>query len=170
VIKMMNIGNSKISKLTLAGILAGAGVLLSGIYFPFGPTRCFPFQHTINVISGILLGPWWALGVAFTTSTIRVLTGMGTLFAFPGSIPGAMMVGFAFQMTKKDWAALAEPLGTGPVGATVSALILGPAIGKSAGLLALQGAFLASSIPGSVLGLVFMLALRKTGLIAKKTK
>lgn len=80
------------------------------------------------------------------------------------------MVGFAFQMTKKDWAALAEPLGTGPIGATVSALILGPAIGKSAGLLALQGAFLASSIPGSILGLIFILTMRKTGLITDKTK
>ena len=154
---------ARLSRLTIAALLAGAGAIMSGIYFPFGPTRCFPFQHTVNVISGILLGPWWAIGVAFTTSIIRFLMGTGTLFAFPGSIPGAFMVGMAYRFLNKDLAAFAEPLGTGPIGATISALILGPAIGRSIGLWTLQTAFLTSSIPGSIIGFLFIVTLRKTG-------
>ena len=73
-------------KALAAGILAGAGVALSFVSIPVGPTKCFPFQHSINVIAGVLLGPFWAVGTAFTTSLIRNMMGTGSLFAFPGSI------------------------------------------------------------------------------------
>ena len=69
-------------KAVLAGVLAAAGVALSVVSIPMGPTKCFPFQHTINVVAGIVLGPWWAVGAAFTTSVIRNLLGTGSLFAF----------------------------------------------------------------------------------------
>jgi energy coupling factor transporter S component ThiW len=81
------------------------------------------------------------------------MTGTGTLFAFPGSIPGAITAGLAFRIIRKPVGALAEPLGTGPVGATISALILGPAMGRSVGFFTLQSAFLISSIPGALLGM-----------------
>lgn len=82
-------------KALAAGILAGAGVALSFVSIPVGPTRCFPFQHSINVIAGVLLGPFWAVGAAFTTSLIRNMMGTGSLFAFPGSMFGAFLVGMA---------------------------------------------------------------------------
>ena len=82
-------------KAVLAGVLAAAGVALSVVSIPMGPTKCFPFQHTINVVAGIVLGPWWAVGAAFTTSVIRNLLGTGSLFAFPGSMFGALFVGLA---------------------------------------------------------------------------
>ena len=82
-------------KALTAGILAGAGVALSFVSIPVGPTRCFPFQHSINVIAGVLLGPFWAVGAAFTTSLIRNMMGTGSLFAFPGSMFGAFLVGMA---------------------------------------------------------------------------
>lgn len=151
----------KTKKVSLAGLLIAAGVLLSGISFPFGPVRCFPFQHSVNVLSGIMLGPWWAGGIATIISIIRISMGTGTLFALPGSIPGAIAVGITYRLTGKDWAAFAEPLGTGPVGASLSALVLGPAIGQTAGLWALWAAFLASSVPGCVIGFIVVLFLRK---------
>ena len=82
-------------KAVLAGAFAAAGVVLSVVSIPMGPTKCFPFQHTINVLAGILLGPWWAVGAAFTTSVIRNMMGTGSLFAFPGSMFGALFVGLA---------------------------------------------------------------------------
>ncbi|MEA4872755.1 MAG: energy coupling factor transporter S component ThiW, partial [Synergistaceae bacterium] len=82
-------------KALAAGILAGAGVALSFVSIPVGPTRCFPFQHSINVIAGVLLGPFWAVGAAVTTSVIRNMMGTGSLFAFPGSMFGALLVGMA---------------------------------------------------------------------------
>ncbi len=151
-------------RLTVAGLLTATALLLSGVSIPFGPTKCFPFQHAINAIGGILLGPWWAAGTALTTSVLRVAMGTGTLFAFPGSIPGALAVGFAYRIFKKDWCALAEPLGTGPVGASLSALLIAPAMGKSVGFWALQGAFLTSALPGCIIGYAVVLGLRKSGM------
>ena len=160
--------NYKTWQIALAGLLIASGVLLSAISIPFGPTRCFPFQHSVNVISGILLGPWWGGGIAAVISVIRVSMGTGTIFAFPGSIPGAVAVGLAYRMTNKDWAAFAEPIGTGPAGATLSALLLGPAVGQTAGLWVLWGAFLVSSIPGAIIGFLAILFLRKSRFAKEK--
>ena len=153
---------SLVRRMCIAGLLAGAAVLLSGVSIPMGPTRCFPFQHAVNAIAGVLLGPWWAAGAAVVTSIVRNITGTGTLFAFPGSIPGALVVGFAYRFIRKDWVALLEPIGTGPIGATLSALLLGPALGKSFGFVALQSAFLASSIPGAIIGYAILRILSRT--------
>ena len=155
-------GGCRIEKLTLAGLFVAAAILLSGVHFPMGPTRCYPFQHTVNVLAGAFLGPWWAAGVAFITSVIRNMTGMGTLFAFPGSIPGAIASGLAFKFFARPISALAEPLGTGPVGAALSALLLGPAMGKPVGFLSLQTAFFISSIPGALLGMGILHVFQKT--------
>ncbi|SMG35087.1 energy coupling factor transporter S component ThiW [Dethiosulfovibrio salsuginis] len=157
------ISSVTLRRLTVAGLLTATALLLSGVSIPFGPTKCFPFQHTVNVVGGILLGPWWAAGTALVTSVLRVAMGTGTLFAFPGSVPGALAVGLAYRFLRKDWCALAEPLGTGPVGATLSALLIAPAMGKSVGFWALQSAFLTSAIPGCIIGYAVIAGLRKSG-------
>lgn len=157
-------GHTGLVRLVLAGLFVAAALLLSGVNFPMGPTKCYPFQHTMNVLAGAVLGPWWAAGAAFTSSLIRNMMGTGTLFAFPGSIPGALLAGYAFQMVRKPWAALAESVGTGIIGAALSAWILGPAVGRSVGLWALMTAFLASSLPGAVLGGVLLHVLERTPL------
>lgn len=151
-------------KAVLAGALAAAGAALSVVSIPMGPTKCFPFQHTINVLAGIVLGPWWAAGAAFTTSVIRNLLGTGSLFAFPGSMFGALFVGLAARALPNKYkiaAACAEPIGTGIVGAWVGAKLLGPAIGKSVGFLFFSGSFLVSSVPGAAIGAALVWALDK---------
>lgn len=157
-------------KAVLAGILAAAGVVLSVVSIPIGPTKCFPFQHTINVVAGILLGPWWAAGAAFTTSVIRNMMGTGSLFAFPGSIFGALFVGFAAKALPsryKAFAAFAEPAGTGIVGAWVAAQLLGPAIGKNVGFIFLSGSFLMSCVPGAAIGALLVCCLQKRMAISR---
>lgn len=155
-------------KAVLAGAFAAAGVVLSFVSFPMGPAKCFPFQHTVNVIAGITLGPWWALGAAFTTSLIRNIAGTGTLFAFPGSMFGALFVGLAAKLAprgKRLAAAAAEPLGTGIVGAWVSAVMVAPVIGKSVGFMFMSTSFLISSVPGALTGAASLYILRnKTGI------
>ncbi len=138
-------------------------VLLSGLSIPVGPTKCFPFQHAVNAVAGVLLGPWWAAGAAFAASAIRNMIGTGTLFAFPGSIPGALAVGFAWKIFRKDLAALAEPLGTGIAGAWLSAVIIAPSTGSAVGFGVLMPAFLASSVPGAFIGLAVLALLKRTG-------
>lgn len=159
-----------LKKAALAGALAAAGVVLSVVSIPMGPTKCFPFQHTINVIAGIVLGPWWAVGAAFTTSVVRNLMGTGSLFAFPGSMFGALFVGFAARALGEKYkvaAACAEPVGTGIVGAWVGAKILGPAIGKSVGFYFFSASFLISSVPGAVIGAALYWCLAKRTNVAR---
>ncbi len=107
-------------KALAAGILAGAGVALSFVSIPVDQPDAFTFQHSINVIAGVLLGPFWAVGATFTTSLIRNMMGTGSLFAFPGSVFGALFVGLAGKYLHgrhKLFSAVAEPIRTRIIGA-----------------------------------------------------
>jgi energy coupling factor transporter S component ThiW len=157
-------GSSATRALVLAALFAGLGVLLSPFAIPVGGARVFPFQHAINVVAGVLLGPWWAAGSALVTATLRVSFGTGSLFAFPGSPFGALVVGFAYRALRRDEVALLEPVGTVLVGATLGAVLISPFLeGVGGGLIVLMGSFAASSIPGAVLGYLLLKALRRTG-------
>jgi len=57
--------NNKVRKICLTGILISIGVASSAFYIPVGVAKCFPMQHMINVLAGVLLGPWYALAAAF---------------------------------------------------------------------------------------------------------
>lgn len=158
-------------KAVFAGAFAAAGVVLSFVSFPMGPAKCFPFQHTVNVIAGVTLGPWWALGAAFTTSLIRNIAGTGTLFAFPGSMFGALFVGLAARLAprgRKLAAAVAEPLGTGIAGAWVSSVMIAPVMGKNVGFMFMSTSFLISSIPGALTGAAVLYFLRNKADIGDK--
>jgi energy coupling factor transporter S component ThiW len=152
--------------LALAALLAAIPVVLSVVpgSIPVGDARLLPWQHTVNVIAGVLLGPWWAAGAATVAAILRNAFGVGTLFAFPGGIPGALVVGLAHIVWRRPWVGLLEPLGTAFVGATVAALVVAPTLmGREASLKALFLAFLASSVPGAILGVVLLLALERAG-------
>ena len=151
-------------KLVLAALFAGLGVLLSSFAMPVGGARIFPFQHAINAVAGVLLGPWWAAGSALVTATLRFSLGTGSLFAFPGSPFGAIVVGLAYRLLRRDEAALFEPLGTVFVGAVLGAFLISPFLGEAGGgLIALMIAFAASSVPGAVIGYLVLKALRRAG-------
>jgi len=155
----------------LAGIMAALGAVLSVVSIPVGPTKCFPFQHAINVAAGITLGPLWAMASAFTTSLIRNMMGTGSLFAFPGSMFGALFVGIAAKLLPDRYklaAAIAEPFGTGVVGAWVSAAIVAPFVGKSVGFAFFSVSFLTSCIPGAAIGAAVLYCVRKRTSAAKR--
>lgn len=148
----------------LAAVFIALGVVLAPFHFPVGPTKCYPFQHMVNALVGIFLGPWYAAAVATAIGVIRNMLGVGTIFAFPGGIPGGVVVGIVHRYVRRtDYAALAEPLGTVVIGATLSALAVGPMIGRTMSLLAFWVAFSVSSIPGSALGFLVVKVLRRTG-------
>ena len=149
----------------LAALFAGLGVLLSSFAVPVGASRVFPFQHTINAVAGVLLGPWWAAGSALVTATLRFSLGTGSIFAFPGSPFGALAVGFAYRLLRRDEAALFEPVGTVLVGATLGVVLIPPSLGAASGLVALMIAFALSSIPGAAIGYAVLKVLRRSGQI-----
>jgi len=161
-------------KIALVAILAAVAVALSPLVsFPLGFAKPFPIQHMVNAIAGVLLGPWYAILIAVIVGFIRNILGTGSPLAFPGGIFGGLVVGLVHRyFLRKDYAALFEPIGTGPIGATVSAYIVGPwafqaGLLKSLGTLeVLMTSFLASSITGSVLGFIVLKVMRRTGLWA----
>ena len=145
-------------------MLAALAVVLSPLSFPVGPSKCFPAQHAVNAVAGVLLGPWWAVGAAFVASSIRYMMGTGTILAYPGSLFGALAVGLVARGLPKrlrEWAALAEPCATGTVGALAASAIASPGAGMWGLFGVLSPAFLISSVPGCLLGFVALKALRR---------
>jgi len=109
--------------LSYVGLFVALGVVASGIHIPVGPVKVFPFQHALNVLAGVIIGPWYGALAAFLTGILRIM------------------------------------LGTGPVGATISTYLVAPLVGRTGTLLFFQSAFLLSSIPGSMVGLLLLKAL-----------
>ncbi|MDI6755768.1 MAG: energy coupling factor transporter S component ThiW [Thermodesulfobacteriota bacterium] len=153
---------TEVRKLVLTALLAALAVLLSGIHFPVGPTKVFPFQHMVNALAGVIIGPWYGALSALIAGIIRNAIGTGTVFAFPGGIPGVIVVGLMYRWVRKDWVALTEPLGTGVIGVLLVVLILSPLMGKEFAFAFFFTAFMASSVPGSIIGYLLLKTLRKT--------
>ena len=82
-----------IRKLTIAGVLVAVAVVGSLFSIPVFGAKCSPVQHMVNVLGAVLLGPGYAVGMAFAAALIRNLLGLGSLLAFPGSMIGALLGG-----------------------------------------------------------------------------
>lgn len=148
-------------KLAVAGMMTALGVVLSTFYIPVGVSKCFPVQHLLNVLAGVFLGPWYALGFSFCTALIRNLMGTGSLLAFPGSMVGAFLCGMLYQRVKKVPAAVAgEVIGTGIIGGMlcypVARFLMGNA---EAALFTYVIPFLISTLGGSALAAILLIAL-----------
>lgn len=149
-----------------AVILVAIGVALSPFTsIPIGVAKINPTQHFVNVVAAVLLGPWWAAGVAGIIALLRNALGTGTLLAFPGGMIGAFLAGIFFLLTRNIYfGALGEVIGTGLLGAVASALIVAPALmGKSMAMGALIIAFSGSAIVGAVMGILGLKLLEKAG-------
>ncbi len=164
-------------RVVVSALMVALGVVLSAYpgALPLGPTRIFPFQHMINAISGIFLGPINAMLIAIAIGMIRIGIGTGTIFAISGGVPGALVVGLVYKyLLRNDAAALTEPVGT-VLGALISALLVAPVTGSApfpafAGMTAqwqlFSIFFLMGSLPGAALGFLVAKALRRSNILA----
>lgn len=150
-----------------ATLFVALAVALSPLSIPIGVTRIFPAQAMVNVLSAVLLGPWYALLVAFTTSLVRNLLGTGTINAFAGSMIGAVLAGFAWRATRNIYlSALGEVVGTGVLATLVTVYLVAPNILHQQLAVAVIGlSFLASTLGGSLLGIVVLKGLRAAGYV-----
>jgi energy coupling factor transporter S component ThiW len=149
-----------------AAILVAMAVALSPFFIPVGISKCYPAQHMINVVAAVVLGPAYAVMIAFLAALIRNIFGLGTLLAFPGGMIGALLAGLAYRAFRNTWAAgLGEVLGTGVIGALASAWLVGPVLlGRSIAVGTLIAAFSLSSLGGAIVGLLALKFLRKVNL------
>lgn len=151
-----------------AVILVAIGVALSPFTsIPIGIAKINPTQHFVNVLGAVLLGPWWAAGIALIIGILRNALGTGTLLAFPGGMIGAFIAGILYRYTRNIYmAAIGEIIGTGLLGAIVSALIVAPILMKKGMAMgALIIAFSGSAILGSIIGILALKLLKRAEVI-----
>lgn len=160
---------TRTKKLCLAGVLVAVAVVGSLFSFPVFGSKCAPIQHMVNILCAVLLGPWYGVGVAFCTSLIRNLLGLGSLMAFPGSMLGALLCGIAFWKSRNiPMTLLAEVFGTGILGGLCAYPIAILFMGMQAGEIAFYAyiiPFLVSTVGGAVISAVLLGALKTTGVL-----
>ena len=161
---------SNTKKLALAGVLCAVAVVGSMFSFPVFGSKCAPVQHMVNVLCAVLFGPWYGVAVAFVASLLRNLLGLGSLMAFPGSMCGALLCGIVYHKTKNLLATLCgEVFGTGIIGLLawpVAVFLMGKAAGDIA-FYAYIVPFLVSTVGGSIIAGVVLIALEKNSTLKK---
>ena len=140
-------------KLALAGVLTALAVVGSLISFPVAGSKCAPVQHMVNILAAVTLGPLWGTGIAFCASLLRVLMGLGSLMAFPGSMVGALCCGVMYRSFRSLGATCAaEALGTSFLGGLaaypVAKFLMGA---EPAGLFIYVIPFMISTVAGIIL-------------------
>ena len=155
----------------MAGILCAVAVVGSLLSFPVFGSKCSPVQHVVNVLGGVLLGPWYNLAIAFLAALIRNLLGLGSLLAFPGSMCGALLCGLVYQGTRKIFPTLVgEVFGTGIIGGLLAYPIAVAFMSVVAGSVAFYAyivPFLISTVVGSLIAGTLLLSLQRTGVLPK---
>ena len=161
--------NNHTRKLALSGLLCAVGVVGSFFSFPVFGSKCAPVQHIVNILCAVLLGPFYGVGVAFATSLIRNLLGLGSLMAFPGSMFGALLCGIAYHKTKNTWLTyIAEVFGTAVLGGLCAYPVAVLFMGINAADVAFYAyiiPFLISTAAGAVLSAVIIEGMKKANLL-----
>ncbi len=152
-------------KLVLTALLACmAFVLNTFVYFP----AMAPFQHFINALAAVLLGPWYGCASALICGVLRMLSGR-TIQAVAGAIFGPILAGLLYRKTKNLYLVfVGEVIGTGFVGAMVSYPLMKWLYGLDA-----QSPFYyipfytPSAVVGAGMGLAVLLGLKRSGTLGR---
>ena len=106
-----------VRKMVLAAMFACLSyVLCTFFYFP----SMAPFQHFVNVLAAVFLGPWYAFTAAFITGIMRMMSSR-TIQALVGAIFGPLLSGLFYGTNQKLWSAMVrEVIGTGIISAVVA--------------------------------------------------
>lgn len=161
--------SSNIKKITFTAIMAALAVVGSFVSFPVAGSKCAPVQHLVNILCAVFVGPWWGVACAFIASLIRNLLALGSPLAFPGSMCGALLAGLLYKYLKKTPVAyVGELVGTGLIGGMLSYPIALFVMGDDkAALFTFVIPFLISSLGGTIIAVIIVTALSKTGVLRK---
>lgn len=195
----MNANAVYAKKIALIAVFSALGVVLAPFsWFEFMGTKANPTQHMVNALLGVLAGPLWAAAAACIIGSIRIAMGVGSIYAFPGGIPGGLVVGVVYWSLKRFRiserirlaSAFTEPIGTVFIGATLALFLVAPLVAPQIGIapwagtmnpsesIAEKGSLLAflifatgwalSSIVGCALGFIVLSILNRAR-ISRKT-
>lgn len=153
---------NQIKKIAFSGMFVALAVAGSLISFPVAGSKCAPVQHLVNILSAVILGPWYALIIAFLASLIRNVLGIGSLLAFPGSMFGALICGYVYKCSKKiGFTCIAETLATSILGGIAGYFVAKLFMGKLAiGLFIYVIPFFISTAAGSIIAYIILRLLK----------
>lgn len=141
-----------------------AFVLNTCVYFP----SMAPFQHFVDILAAVFLGPWYGCASALLCGILRMMSGR-TIQAVTGAVFGPILGGLLYRKTKNIWLVFAgEIVGTGFFGAMASYPLMKWFYGLDA-----QSPFyyipfyLPSAVVGAAMGVATLLVLQRTGLVAR---
>ena len=152
-----------IKKLTLTAMITALTTLTSSfIFIPAGFAKILPVQHLANVLTAVLLGPAYPVTQAFLVSIIRNMSGTGSIFAFPGSMIGALLAAILYRKTQSlKFPCLGEVIGTGILGSLACYPLATLLLGEKAPLFGFLPAFMFSSFAGAILAFILLKILLK---------
>ena len=153
-------------RLTTLAMLVAVGVLISPILRVEG--MC-PMAHLINIVCAVLLGPWYSLLCATVIGILRMsLMGIPPL-ALTGAVFGAFLSGLLYRLSggRLIFAVLGEIVGTGIIGAMVSAPVMTLLWGyEGITLLYYVPSFLCGTLIGGSIAFLLLKKLARGGVLA----
>jgi len=151
---------NRTNKMIITTLLCTLTIISSHIIaIPLGFVRALPVQHLVNIILAVSVGTSYAFKGAFMVSLIRNFLGVGSIFAFPGSLFGAMFAGLVFKKTNHLLlTALAELMGTSLLGSLCSYPLATFVLGQEVTLFFFLPSFFFSSLVGSIASLFILKA------------
>ncbi len=166
---------TKILKMTMLAMFVAIGVVISPILRVEG--MC-PMAHLINISCAVMMGPWYSLLCAVSIGIIRMIfLGIPPL-ALTGAIFGAFLSGVFYRISTRFIekgsiiaAAIGEIIGTGIIGAIASYPVMTFIWGRSdLTWFFYVPSFIGGTLIGGAVALVFLFALKKTGMLVKIQK
>lgn len=151
-----------LKKQIFTALLAGVGYVLNTfVWFP----RMAPFQHFINVIAAVFLGPVWSFVCALLIGLLRMMLNGSTILAVIGAVVGAFLSGLLYKKFQKlYWAVIGEVIGTGIISAVISYPFMRIFYGlPKTSVFTYVPFFVPASFMGAMLAVLLLKALKKTG-------
>lgn len=158
---------TKVLKTVFLSIMVAIGVVISPILRIEG--MC-PTAHLINIVCAVFMGPVYSLLCATLIGVIRMMFMGIPPLALTGAVFGAFLSGILYRISngKIIFAVLGEVFGTGVIGAIASYPIMTFLVGKE-GITAFYYVpmFITATIIGGCVAYIFLVSLKKTGMLTK---
>jgi len=151
----------KTIKLTLTAMLAGLSfVLCVFVHFP----QMAPFQHFVNVLAAVFVGPWYGSLAGIICGTMRIVLNGMDIQAVIGAMWGPVFGGLLYRKTKNIYlCGVGEVFGTGIVSAVTVWPFMKFVYGLDVPPYFYIPFYTPSAIMGAIMGVGVILILKRSG-------
>ena len=156
---------TNIKKMVLCSIFASmAFVLNTFVYFP----AMAPFQHFVDVVAAVFLGPWWACLSAFICGVLRMISGR-SIQAVTGAVFGPILGGLLWRKSRNIYLVfVGEVVGTGLLGALASYPLMKLFYGLDVqNPLYYIPFYTPSAVVGGIMGVMLLLVLKRSKVLER---